>query len=50
MATMQQRHGCLGQTTYDDLEDRAIGVAGIRRFYSKRAYEGGGGRGVEGAL
>ena len=34
----------------DDLEDRAIGVAGIRRFYSKRAYEGGGGRGVEGAL
>ncbi len=30
----------------DDLEDRAIGAAGIHGFYTKRAYEGGGGRGV----
>src|SRR5260370_15278034 len=34
----------------DDLEDRAIGAAGNHGFYAKRAYEGGGGRGVEGAL
>jgi hypothetical protein len=34
----------------DDLEDRAIGAAGIYGFYPKRTYEGGGGRGVEGAL
>jgi hypothetical protein len=40
----------LGQTTYDDLEDRAIGAAGIHGFYAKWAHEGGGGRGVEGAL
>ncbi len=33
----------------DDLEDRAIGAAGNPRFYAKRADEGGGGRGVEGA-
>ena len=25
----------------DDLEDRAIGAAGIHGFYPKRAYEGG---------
>src|SRR5260370_30253193 len=50
MATMQQRHGCLGQTTYDDLEDRAIGAAGNDGFYAKWAHEGGGSRGVEGAL
>jgi len=34
----------------DDLEDRAIGAAGIHCFYAKRAHEHGGGRGVEGAL
>ncbi len=51
MATTQQRHGWLDQTTYnDDLEDRAIGAAGNPRFYAKWAHEGGGARGVEGAL
>ena len=34
----------------DDLEDRAIGAAGNHGFYAKWAHEGGGGRGVEGAL
>src|SRR5882757_3434337 len=34
----------------DGLKDRAIGAAGNHGFYAKRAYEGGGGRGVEGAL
>src|SRR5437016_11057684 len=34
----------------DDLEDRAIGAAGIHGFYSKRAYGGGAGRGAEGAF
>jgi len=34
----------------DDLEDRAIGAAGNDGFYAKWAHEGGGGRGVEGAL
>jgi len=34
----------------NDLEDRAIGAAGIRGFYSKWAHEGGGGRGVEDTL
>ena len=33
MAIMQQFHGCLGQTTYDDLEDRAIGAARNYGFY-----------------
>ena len=47
MVTIQQRHGCLGQTTYDDLEDRAIGAAGNHSFYAKWAHEGGAGRGVE---
>jgi hypothetical protein len=50
MATMQQCHGCLGQTTYDDLEDRAIDAAGIYGFYPKWAHEGRGSRGVESAL
>ena len=50
MAIIQQRHGCLGQTTYDDLEDRAIGAAGNYGFYAKWAHEGGGSCGVEGAL
>ena len=50
MATTQQRHGCLGQTTYDDLEDREISAAGIHGFYPKRAYEGGAGRGAKGAF
>jgi len=31
----------------DDLEDRAISAAGIHGFYTKRAYEGGVGRGAE---
>jgi len=47
---MQERHGDWAKQQNDDLENRAIGAAGIRRFYSKWAYEGGGGRGVEGAL
>ena len=34
----------------DDLEDRAIGAAGNYGFYAKWAHEGGGSRGVEGAL
>jgi RNA polymerase sigma factor (sigma-70 family) len=50
MAIIQQRYGCLGQTTYDDLEDRAIGAAGNYGFYAKWAHEGRGSRGVEGAL
>jgi hypothetical protein len=50
MATMQERYGSLGQTTCDDLEDRAIGAARNYGFYAKWAHEGGGSRGVEGAL
>ncbi len=34
----------------DDLEDREISAAGIHGFYPKRAYEGGAGRGAEGAF
>ena len=36
--------------TADDLEDREINAAGIHGFYPKRAYEGGAGRGAEGAF
>ncbi len=36
--------------TTDDLEDREISAAGIHGFYPKRAYEGGAGRGAEGAF
>ena len=36
--------------TTDDLEDRAIGAAGIHGLYPERAYEGGAGRGAEGAF
>ena len=43
MADWAQQHN-------NDLEDRAIGAAGIHGFYPKRADERGGGRGVEGAL
>ena len=36
--------------TTDDLEDREISAAGIHGFYPKREYEGGAGRGAEGAF
>ena len=47
---MQERHGDWAKQQNDDLEDRAIGAAGNYGFYAKRAPDGGGSRGVEGAL
>jgi hypothetical protein len=37
----------LTKQSNDDLEDREISAAGIHRFYPKRAYEGGAGRGAQ---
>jgi len=50
MATMQQAMADWAKQHNDDLEDRAAGAAGNHGFYTKRAHERGGGRGVEGAL
>ncbi|HWO29613.1 MAG TPA: hypothetical protein VNO32_12535, partial [Candidatus Acidoferrum sp.] len=38
------------KNTTDDLEDGEISAAGIHGFCLKRAYEGGAGRGAEGAF